>query len=38
MLRSATLVDVESWSRVPGQPLPPSMIIGAIRDALSEEA
>ncbi len=38
MLRSATLVDVESWSRVPGQPLPPSMIIGAIRNALSEEA
>ena len=36
MLRAATLVDVESWSRVPGQPLPPGMIATAIRGLLEE--
>ena len=26
LLRAATLVDVDSWSRIPGQPLPPGMV------------
>ncbi len=38
MLRAATLVDVDCWSRVPGQPLPPSMIVDAITDKLREDA
>ncbi len=34
MLRSHTLVDVDCWSRVPGQPLPPGMVEAAVRDRL----
>ena len=37
ILRSATLTDVDSWSRVPGAPLPPMQIAGAIRDRLAKE-
>jgi 2-oxoglutarate ferredoxin oxidoreductase subunit alpha len=38
LLRSRTLVDVDCWSRVPGQPLPPAMIEAAIRDHLKKGA
>jgi 2-oxoglutarate ferredoxin oxidoreductase subunit alpha len=34
MLRAQTLVDVDCWSRVPGQPVPPFMMEKAIRDRL----
>jgi 2-oxoglutarate ferredoxin oxidoreductase subunit alpha len=34
MLRAATLTDVDCWSRVPGQPLPPNMIEEALRGRL----
>jgi 2-oxoglutarate ferredoxin oxidoreductase subunit alpha len=34
LLRSHTLVDVDCWSRVPGQPLPPGGIEEAIRARL----
>jgi 2-oxoglutarate ferredoxin oxidoreductase subunit alpha len=34
VLRGHTLVDVDCWSRVPGQPLPPHMIEEAIRGRL----
>jgi 2-oxoglutarate ferredoxin oxidoreductase subunit alpha len=34
VLRAHTLVDVDCWSRVPGQPLPPGMIEKAIRSHL----
>jgi len=34
MLRAATLCDVDCWSRVPGQPLPPKMIEDALRGRL----
>jgi 2-oxoglutarate ferredoxin oxidoreductase subunit alpha len=34
LLRSRTLVDVDCWSRVPGQPLPPGMVEAAIRERL----
>jgi 2-oxoglutarate ferredoxin oxidoreductase subunit alpha len=34
LLRASTLVDVDCWSRVPGQPLPPKMIEEAIRSRL----
>ena len=34
LLRAATLVDIDCWSRVPGQPLPPSMIEEALRSRL----
>ncbi|HEY5657454.1 MAG TPA: 2-oxoacid:acceptor oxidoreductase subunit alpha [Myxococcota bacterium] len=34
MLRAHTLADVDCWSRVPGQPLPPGMIEAAIRERL----
>ena len=33
LLRAHTLVDVDCWSRVPGQPLPPGMIEEAIAPA-----
>jgi len=36
LLRATTLVDVQSWSRIPGQPLPPGMIVDAIRGLLEE--
>jgi 2-oxoglutarate ferredoxin oxidoreductase subunit alpha len=35
LLRSATLVDVDCWSRVPGQPLRPGNIFKAIKDRLA---
>jgi 2-oxoglutarate/2-oxoacid ferredoxin oxidoreductase subunit alpha len=38
LLRSATLVDVENWTRVPGEPLRPGAILQAIRDALARDA
>ncbi|MBW2273015.1 MAG: 2-oxoacid:acceptor oxidoreductase subunit alpha [Deltaproteobacteria bacterium] len=38
LLRAATLVDVDCWSRVPGQPLPPQMIEEALRSRLEGAA
>ncbi len=35
LLRAATLADVDCWSRVPGQPVPPGMMEEAIRSRLS---
>ncbi len=35
LLRAATLVDIDSWTRVPGEPLRPESIAGAIRDRLT---
>ena len=35
LLRAQTLVDVDCWSRVPGQPLPPGMIEEALRGRLA---
>jgi 2-oxoglutarate ferredoxin oxidoreductase subunit alpha len=32
LLRAQTLVDVDCWTRVPGQPLRPKNILQAIRD------
>jgi len=34
LLRATTLVDVDCWSRVPGQPLPPKMIEEALLSRL----
>ena len=34
LLRAATVVDVDCWSRVPGQPIPPWMIEEALRGRL----
>jgi len=34
LLRSQTLVDVESWTRVPGEPLRPADILAAMQAAL----
>ena len=34
LLRAQTLVDVDCWSRVPGQPLPPYLIEDAVRARL----
>ncbi len=34
LLRSATLVDVDSWTRVYGQPLRPRKILDAIKGHL----
>jgi hypothetical protein len=31
LLRAATLVDVDCWTRVPGEPLRPGAIAAAIR-------
>jgi 2-oxoglutarate ferredoxin oxidoreductase subunit alpha len=35
LLRSATLVDVDCWTRVPGEPLRPGAILQAMRSRLS---
>jgi 2-oxoglutarate ferredoxin oxidoreductase subunit alpha len=35
LLRATTLVDVDCWSRVPGQPLPPKVIEEALRSRLT---
>jgi 2-oxoglutarate ferredoxin oxidoreductase subunit alpha len=34
LLRAQTLVDVDCWTRVPGEPLRPGQIAAAIRDAV----
>jgi 2-oxoglutarate ferredoxin oxidoreductase subunit alpha len=34
MLRSHTLTDVDCWSRVPGSPIPPEMIVKELRKVL----
>ena len=34
VLRAATLVDVDCWTRVPGEPLRPGHILEGIRDAM----
>ncbi|MDX1980660.1 MAG: 2-oxoacid:acceptor oxidoreductase subunit alpha [Bryobacteraceae bacterium] len=36
LLRAQTLVDVDCWSRVPGSPLPPAMIMAELRRRLQE--
>jgi 2-oxoglutarate ferredoxin oxidoreductase subunit alpha len=36
LLRSHTLVDVDCWSRVPGSPIPPSVIEAELRRRLEE--
>ncbi len=36
MLRASTLVDVDSWTRVPGQPLRPRKILEAIRSKIAK--
>jgi 2-oxoglutarate ferredoxin oxidoreductase subunit alpha len=35
LLRAQTLVDVESWGRVPGEPLRPAQILQAMREQLA---
>jgi 2-oxoglutarate ferredoxin oxidoreductase subunit alpha len=35
LLRAATLVDVDCWTRVPGEPLRPGAILDAIRRLIS---
>lgn len=35
LLRAHTLVDVDCWTRVPGEPLRPGAILGAIRSRLN---
>jgi 2-oxoglutarate ferredoxin oxidoreductase subunit alpha len=37
LLRAETLVDVDCWTRVPGEPLRPGAIVAAIRSALSPQ-
>ena len=34
LLRASTLVDIDCWSRVPGEPLRPADILGAMRQRL----
>jgi 2-oxoglutarate ferredoxin oxidoreductase subunit alpha len=36
LLRAHTLVDVDCWTRVPGEPLSPGQIVGAIRAAVAK--
>src|SRR3990172_5979445 len=36
LLRAHTLVDVDCWTRVPGEPLSPGQILQAIRDAIPQ--
>jgi 2-oxoglutarate ferredoxin oxidoreductase subunit alpha len=38
LLRAQTLVDVDCWTRVPGEPLRPGQILQAIRDSLPNGA
>jgi 2-oxoglutarate ferredoxin oxidoreductase subunit alpha len=35
LLRAHTLVDIDCWTRVPGEPLSPGQIVSAIRDAVA---
>ncbi|MFQ6045986.1 MAG: 2-oxoacid:acceptor oxidoreductase subunit alpha [Gemmatimonadales bacterium] len=37
LLRASTLVDVDCWTRVPGEPLRPGQIEAAIRNQLNKE-
>jgi 2-oxoglutarate ferredoxin oxidoreductase subunit alpha len=37
LLRASTLVDVDCWTRVPGEPLRPGAIVNAIRARLRRE-
>ena len=37
LLRASTLVDVDCWTRVPGEPLRPASILAAIRDRLARD-
>jgi 2-oxoglutarate/2-oxoacid ferredoxin oxidoreductase subunit alpha len=37
LLRAETLVDVDCWTRVPGEPLRPGAIVAAIRAAVSPQ-
>ena len=34
LLRATTLVDVDCWTRVPGEPLRPGSIVDAIRERM----
>lgn len=36
LLRASTLIDVDSWTRVPGEPLRPGAIAAAMRERLAE--
>jgi len=38
LLRAHTLVDVDCWTRVPGEPLRPGAILEAIQASLAERA
>ncbi len=38
LLRARTLMDIDSWSRVPGSPLPPGMIEQELRRRLAGKA
>ena len=38
LLRASTLVDVDCWTRVPGEPLRPGAILGAIRGRMPRGA
>jgi 2-oxoglutarate/2-oxoacid ferredoxin oxidoreductase subunit alpha len=38
LLRAQTLVDVECWTRVPGEPLRPGAILGALRETLASNS
>ncbi len=38
LLRAQTLVDVDCWTRVPGEPLSPGQILQAIRDCMPQGA
>lgn len=37
LLRAQTLVDVDCWTRVPGEPLRPGQILAALRAALAQK-
>jgi 2-oxoglutarate ferredoxin oxidoreductase subunit alpha len=37
LLRAQLLMDIDCWSRVPGSPLPPSMIANELRRRMDEE-
>jgi 2-oxoglutarate ferredoxin oxidoreductase subunit alpha len=37
LLRAQTLVDVDCWTRVPGEPLRPGQILQAIRESMPGE-
>jgi 2-oxoglutarate ferredoxin oxidoreductase subunit alpha len=38
LLRAQTLVDIDCWTRVPGEPLRPGQILQAIRDSMPNGA